>query len=113
MTRHISLPNRKDGAEGLLALADREGAMAVYELILLCRTNRGRDAGGEALTALAHRLVAAEMEKTNADFETARRQVATKIYDEPTSRTNFYKILQGGRNPDTRPSSRYRNQDEK
>lgn len=108
------LPSRADGAQGLLALAENFGPQAVYELILLCRTARGRadgqDPGGEALVALSRQMVEHEMDKANVDYDAARYTVATRLgYLDYGTRSNFYKMLQGGRAPEKRPNSRVRN----
>lgn len=99
------------GDPELLELADRHGDAAVYEFIRLCRTANGTapDAGREALTALARRLVDREMADANVDYLTAKQNVAAKLgYTRPAeghTRSNFYQILGGGRAPEKRASS--------
>jgi hypothetical protein len=95
------LPGRLDGAEGLIALAETFGEVAVFDLIMLCRTHRGpgQDPGGEALTALGNQLVAKgkQAHPEYTDIE-ARQAAAKKLgFHDAGSRTNFYKILHGGR----------------
>jgi hypothetical protein len=105
------LPGRHDGAEGLLALADRYTPEEVFDMIVMCRTARSRelDEAGSALTRLAQRMVDKEMDKSNVDYDTARRAVAGRLgYTEPGSRSNFYKVLAGGRPPEKRPHSKIR-----
>ena len=106
------LPDRADGAEGLLALTESFSARQVFEFILLCRTAQGRgqgqDPGGEALSALAAKMIDAEMDASNVGYEIARRTVADRLGYADTSRTNFYKLAEGGRAPDKRPNSKAR-----
>lgn len=105
------LPGRLDGLEGLLELAKLYSHEQVFDLIVMCRTARGRetDVGGAALTAIGNALVQREMNDKNIDRDTAKRQVAHRLgYHDAGSRSNFYQILKGGRAPDKRPSSRQR-----
>lgn len=103
-----------DGDADLLTLARHHGDPATYDLIMLCRTARGgyHDDGREALTVLAHRMVDKEMQRAGVDAMTARQTVATRLGYTPktggNSRSNFAKILKGGRIPETRPNSRAR-----
>lgn len=108
------LPGRADGAEGLTALAEVFGPAEVFDLILLCRTARSRDddAGGDALVTLARAMVAAEMEKSNVDYDTARKTVAYRLgYRNAGTRSNFYQILKGGRSPSKQANSQYRDRE--
>jgi hypothetical protein len=100
------LPGRLDGPDGLIELAEKFGAVQVFELIMLCRTTGSieSDAGGQALTTLGNRLV----DKVRAEHpELTEREVKQKAaalvgFKDSGSRTNFNKILLGGRR-------RYRN----
>lgn len=100
------------GDRELLRLARVHGAAAVYDLIRLARgkTNTENDAGRQALTALAQRLVNTKMESDGVDFDTARQLVADDLgytaKRDGNGRANFYKILAGGRAPETRPRNR-------
>jgi hypothetical protein len=92
------------GDDELLDFAEHYGDAAVYELVLLCRTARDaeKDAGRAALTDIGVRLVQAE----GGDFDSARAVVADRLgYHDAGTRSNFYKILRGGRPPETRPHS--------
>lgn len=100
------------GDPELLRLAREYGAAAVYDLIRLARTARPdveQDAGGEALVILARRLVDMEMESGAVDELTAQQRVADKLgyttKAQGNGRSNFSKILAGGRPPETRPRS--------
>jgi len=103
------LPGPEDGIEGLLALAGVFGARQVYDFIRLCRTRdgSGRGPGGEAQTELAQRMIAAEQDEANVDYETARRRVAVRLgYTTYGTQSNFYKIASGeGRQYRPRASS--------
>lgn len=104
MRRLSRLPSRADGVKGLLDLAETFGEAPVFELIMLCRTARGegQDPGGEALTIFGNRLV--EQEKTaHPDYteQQARQATARKLgFLTSGTRTNFAKILAGGRRQD-------------
>lgn len=105
------LPGRNDGVQGLLSLADAFGPEQVYDLILLCRTARSRDddAGGAALVELGRRMIAEEMKRSNVDYRRARLTVAARLgYRDGGARSNFYKVLAGGKPPETRENSRRR-----
>jgi hypothetical protein len=99
------------GDDELLELAARHGAAAVFNLIRLCRNShrQAEDAGREALTILANRMVDREMDRTNTDRSVARQVVADRLgYTRKADghgRSNFWKILKGGRPPETRPNS--------
>lgn len=102
------LPGRHEGADGLIELAQRYSPEQVFDLIVLCRTARGRgqDEGNLALTKLAKVMVNGEMRRGNVDYDEARRRVAYRLgYQDGGSRSNFYKILTGGRAPEKRPHS--------
>jgi len=112
MPQDVKLPGRIDGEQGLIDLAKVFGDEAVFDLILLCRTARSReaDAGGAALTALAKKMVSDEMGHCDVDYDTARRKVAARLgYHDVGSRSNFYKVLEDRRPTERRPNARTRN----
>lgn len=100
------LPSPDDGVDGIVALADALGWQNVFEFIRYVRTAAGAgrtsDPGREALTELARRMIAAEQEKSNVDFDTARRAVADRLGYKPDTRTNFNKLVAGQVRPDRR-----------
>lgn len=106
MARTNRLPAPDDGVDGIVALADTYGAQSVFEFIRYIRTapgaGRTSDPGREALTELARRMVADEQEKSNVDFDTARRTVADRLGYKPDTRTNFNKLVAGQVRPDRR-----------
>lgn len=101
MRKVSRLPGRGDGVEGLLQLAETFGEAQVFDLIMLCRTARGegKDPGGEALTLLGNRIVAKERDNhPEYSYDQVRQAAAKRLgIDDAGSRSNFYKILTGGR----------------
>lgn len=95
------LPGRLDGPDGLIGLADKFGAVEVFELIMLCRTTGSieSDSGGQALTALGNRLVDQVRDEHPELTEREVKQKAAALvgFKDSGSRSNFNKILLGGR----------------
>lgn len=98
------LPRPDEGVDGILRLADSLTPEWVFDFIRLVRTTGGNreDVGRAALTALAQRMVAREMENSAVDHDEARKRVAKKLGYDGDQRTNFYKILAGQTRPDRR-----------
>ncbi len=91
------LPGPDDGVDGLLQLAEAFGARQVYDLIRLCRLDAGPEKrpAAEASTQLARTMIKQHMDTHNVDYDVARRAVAAELGYTDTTRTNFYKILDG------------------
>lgn len=91
------LPGPADGADGLLQLAEAFGARQVFDLIRLCRLDNGPDRrpATDVSTRLAQKMVRDHMFTKNVDYDVARRAVAAELGYTDTTRTNFYKILDG------------------
>lgn len=99
MRQVTRLPGHLDGTDGLLELAKAFGDAQVYDLIMLCRRANGEDPGGAALTILGNRLVEKYQADNPAADETEAKQHVAKLlgYHDVGARSNFYKILTGGR----------------
>jgi hypothetical protein len=89
------LPTAEDGVEGLLKFAQAFGAEEAF--LFFGYVRKGGEASqppGQARAALAHQMVEQEMRRTS-DYDEARRTVAERLGYTKTTRTNFYKLVEG------------------
>lgn len=95
MTAGYQLPGRADGVDGLLTLADHLGPATVYNLIRTCRLAQGpgADPGGDTMTILAHRVIAAETKKAGGDEKEGFKNAAKRLgYPDWYTRANFDRV---------------------
>lgn len=94
MPTNYTLPGRKDGADGLLELANRLGPASAFILIRTCRTAQGdgADPGGDTLRILARRIFRAETRRCG-DPEAGRRATAARLGYTSTDRQGFYRRI--------------------
>ncbi len=90
------LPTEDDGVEGLLAFAETFGLEETYRFFSILRDNRPGIAL-EARTQIAKAIVDSIREGEGLDGDEARREAAARLGYSRTTRTHFYKILDGGR----------------
>lgn len=86
------LPTPEEGLDGLLRLAEAFGIEETFLFLGMVRDDRGpSQPGGQARVILARQLVEAE----GGDPNEARKVVAERLGYNNTTRTNFYKLVQG------------------
>lgn len=89
------LPTPEDGVAGLLELANTFGREETFRFLGWIRQGgAANQPPGQARAILAHTMVEEEMRHT-PDRDEARRIVAERLGYTDTTRTNFYKLVDG------------------